>query len=243
MNCQQWDPLRRRSRQSLIRRGSQANETGDHESAGGLPDRSARTGWGSAQEGLEPAFQKPAARVDGGTGQATDAGRLGRGGARLCTGHYTGSLSPSPPHADQNPKKAVVVYWKDHRHRFIFSHEASYCPLLELPSGAAMCNQFFEGNLGDAELFNNLGRKERNSFVDIRESGPQRVWVRWTYMCVHMQDDAQPRLRWHGGLLRLSQRTRVAADELREPDAGQGDRLQHATGRVVRRGAGRVGHR
>jgi hypothetical protein len=31
--------------------------------------------------------------------------------------------------------------------------------------------------------------------VDVIESGPQRVWVRWTYFCVHMQDDSQPRLR------------------------------------------------
>jgi hypothetical protein len=110
-------------------------------------------------------------------------------------GHYAGPLSPSPPHADANPKKAIVVYWKDYTHRFIFSHEASYCPVLELPSGAGMCNQFFEGNLGDAELFNNLGRKERNSFADILERGPQRVWVRWTYLCVNMNDDSQPRLR------------------------------------------------
>jgi hypothetical protein len=110
-------------------------------------------------------------------------------------GRYTGALTPSPPHADLNARKAVVVYWKDHTHRFIFSHEASYCPILELPNGAAMCNQFFEGNLGDAELFNNFGRKERNSFVDIVECGPRRVWVRWTYFGVHMQDDTQPRLR------------------------------------------------
>lgn len=110
-------------------------------------------------------------------------------------GHFTGPLSPSPPHADGNAKKAVVVYWKNYSHRFIFSHEASYCPLLELTNGAAMCNQFFEGNLGDAELFNNPGRKERNSFVDLRESGPQRVWVRWTYFCVNMHDDTRPRLR------------------------------------------------
>ena len=25
------------------------------------------------------------------------------------TGHYTGTLAPSPPHADMNPKKAFVV--------------------------------------------------------------------------------------------------------------------------------------
>jgi hypothetical protein len=58
-----------------------------------------------------------------------------------------------------------------------------------------MCNQFFEGNLGNAELFNSMGRKEKNSFVDIVQSGPQRVWVRWTYFAVNMKDDTQPRLR------------------------------------------------
>jgi hypothetical protein len=104
-------------------------------------------------------------------------------------------LTPSPPHADLNAKKAVVVFWKDHTERFVFSHEASYCPFLELPNGAAMCNQFFEGNLGDAELMNNMGRKEKNSFVDVVQSGPQRVWVRWTYFAVNMKDDTQPRLR------------------------------------------------
>ena len=67
----------------------------------------------------------------------------------------------------------MVVFWKDHHERFVFSHEASYCPILELKSGAGMCNQFFEGNLGDAELFNNPGRKERNSFVDIIQQRPR----------------------------------------------------------------------
>jgi hypothetical protein len=110
-------------------------------------------------------------------------------------GHYTGDLTPSPPHADGNAKKAVVVSWQLTPCRFIFSHEASYCPILELPNGAAMCNQFFEGNLGEAELFNDLGRKERNSSVEIREAGPQRVCVRWNYQCVNMNDDTQPRLR------------------------------------------------
>jgi len=58
-----------------------------------------------------------------------------------------------------------------------------------------MCNQFFEGNMGEAELFNDMGRKEKNSFVDVLQSGPQRVWVRWTYFAVNMKDDSQPRLR------------------------------------------------
>ena len=100
-------------------------------------------------------------------------------------GGYAGAL-PSPPHADVNPRKAFVIYWKDFDYRFIFSHEASYCPWFELPSGAALSYQFFEGNEGWAELFNEYGRKERNSFVDIIESGPRRVWVRWTYLAVNM---------------------------------------------------------
>jgi len=110
-------------------------------------------------------------------------------------GHYTGELTPSPPHADMNPKKAVVISWKGRSTRFVFSHEASYCPILELPSGAGLCTQFFEGNLGDAELFNSLGRKEKNSFVDILDAGPERAWVRWTYFAVQKDDDRQPRLR------------------------------------------------
>ena len=111
-------------------------------------------------------------------------------------GHYPGPMIPSPPHADFNAGKAVVVFWKDPSQRFVFSHEASYCPLLELTNGTAMCNQFFEGNFGDAELFNNGGRRERNSFVEIIQRGPQRVWVRWTYFCVSQnENDTKPRLR------------------------------------------------
>jgi hypothetical protein len=101
-------------------------------------------------------------------------------------GNYQGDF-PSPPHADINPKKAFIIFWKDFDYRFVFSHEASYCPWLELPSGAALSYQFFEGNEGWAELFNDYGRKERNSFVDVIESGPERVWVRWTYFGVNME--------------------------------------------------------
>jgi hypothetical protein len=150
---------------------------------------------GRAVEGPAPMFEKPAPIT-----MAQIAAQKSRGVSAIevndyAPGHYRGALAPSPPHADMNAGKAVVVFWKDQPQRLIFSHEASYCPLLELPNGAAMCNQFFEGNLGDAELFNNLGRKERNSFVDIIESGPRRVWVRWTYFAVNMNDDTKPRLR------------------------------------------------
>jgi hypothetical protein len=40
-----------------------------------------------------------------------------------------------------------------------------------------------------------MGRKEKNSFVDIVQAGPRRAWVRWTYLAVNMSDDSQPRLR------------------------------------------------
>ncbi len=110
-------------------------------------------------------------------------------------GGYKGPLIPSPPHADLNPKKAIIIVWKDRSHRFVFSHEASYCPWIELPNGVGLCNQFFEGNNGWAELFNQNGRKEHNSSVDIVQSGPGRAWVRWNYCCVNKWDDSQPALR------------------------------------------------
>lgn len=95
-------------------------------------------------------------------------------------GNYQGPLTPSPPHADFNPKKAIIVAWKGKPHKFVFSHEASYSPFIQLPSGAGADFQFWESNFG-GELFNQYGRMERNSFVDIIESGPKRVWLRWTY--------------------------------------------------------------
>src|SRR5215212_10674971 len=81
-------------------------------------------------------------------------------------GGYNGDF-PSPPHADLNPKKAFVIFWKDFDYRFVFSHEASYCPWFELPGGAAVSYQMWEGNEGWAELFNEQGREERNSFVEV----------------------------------------------------------------------------
>jgi hypothetical protein len=66
---------------------------------------------------------------------------------------------------------------------------------MQLPSGMSLVNQFFEGNDGWAELFNAPGRRERNSFVDIVQSGPNRAWVRWNYFCVNKDDDSHPALR------------------------------------------------
>ena len=150
---------------------------------------------GQVEEGPDPIFKKTDSVTMSDLAKRTTQGVSAVEVNDYAPGRYTGAMTPSPPHADINAKKAVVVFWKNYTQRFVFSHEASYCPLLELPSGAAMCNQFFEGNLGEAELFNNMGRKEKNSFVDILQSGPQRVWVRWTYFAVNMNDDTQPRLR------------------------------------------------
>ncbi len=99
-------------------------------------------------------------------------------------GNYDGELK-YPPNADANPRKAFIIFWKNFSHRFIFAHECSYCPIIELPSGAGVCYQFFEGNEGKAELFNAPGRRERNTYVDIMENSSDRVWVRWTYFGVN----------------------------------------------------------
>jgi hypothetical protein len=148
-----------------------------------------------AETGPDPVFEKPAPISLAELGKRTIEGVSAVEVNDYAPGHYEGALTPSPPHADGNPKKAVVVYWKDLPQRLVFSHEASYSPILELPTGAGLGNQFFEGNMGDAELFNNMGRKEKNSSVEIREKGPQRTHVRWTYLAVNMHDDRQPRLR------------------------------------------------
>lgn len=148
-----------------------------------------------AAEGLNPIYEKPQPISMAELAKRTTTGVSAVEVNDYTPGHYTGPMTPSPPHADGNAKKAIIIFWKEHAHRFVFSHEASYCPFLELPSGAGMCNQFFEGNLGDAELLNNPGRKEKNSFVEILERGPQRVHARWTYYCVNMNDDTKPRIR------------------------------------------------
>jgi hypothetical protein len=154
-----------------------------------------RTARAEENAGPDAIFEKPSPLTMAELAKRTTEGVSAVEVCDYAPGHYTGALTPSPPHADMNPKKAVVVFWKDHPQRFVFSHEASYCPVLELGSGAGMCDQFFEGNMGEAELFNSMGRKEKNSFVDIVQSGPRRVWVRWTYFAVNMKDDAKPRLR------------------------------------------------
>ena len=138
-----------------------------------------------AQETVSPVFSKRRPVT------MTELGRMKTDGVSVVEvsdyvfGNYQGDF-PSPPHADLNPKKAFIIFWRDFPYRFVFSHEASYCPWFELPSGAGVSYQFFEGNDGWAELFNQYGRQEKNSFVNVIESGPKRVWVRWTYFGVNV---------------------------------------------------------
>src|SRR5688500_14757710 len=99
-------------------------------------------------------------------------------------GNYAGSFT-SPPQADGNPRKAFIVTWHDRPYGFVFAHEGSYCPWFELPDRSGVCFQFLEGNDGWAELFNQYGRMEKNSFVELLDRGPQRVHVRWTYFGVN----------------------------------------------------------
>jgi hypothetical protein len=104
-------------------------------------------------------------------------------------GGYTGEFE-APPNADLNPKRAIVVTFDGRREKLVFWHEASYCPFFELADGSGVCFQFFEGNDGWAELFNQFGRMERNSFVDILENSGARVWIRWTYFGVNRENGA-----------------------------------------------------
>src|SRR6186997_59263 len=99
-------------------------------------------------------------------------------------GNYKGKFV-SPPSADENPRQAIVVEWAGRPEKLVFWHEASYCPFFELSDGSGACFQFFEGNDGWAELFNQFGRMEKNSFVEVVERGPKQVHVRWTYFGVN----------------------------------------------------------
>ena len=145
--------------------------------------------------GPDPLFEKPAPITVAELAQRKGAGVSAIEVSDYAPMGYKGELDPSPPHADHNPKKAIIVVWRNKSHQLVFSHEASYCPWIELSNGVGLCNQFFEGMNGWAELFNSNGRKERNSFVDIIHSGPQHVWVRWNYFCVNKDDDFHPALR------------------------------------------------
>lgn len=141
------------------------------------------TARGESEFGPEPIFEKPAPIT------MAELANMKIDGARALEvidyifGNYKGQMAPCPPHADQNPKKAIIIVWEGKANKFVFWHEASYSPFFLLPSGAGPNFQFWESNFG-GELFNQYGRMEQHSFVDIMESGPRRVWIRWTYLDV-----------------------------------------------------------
>jgi hypothetical protein len=105
----------------------------------------------------DPVYEKPAPLTLAELSQRTTQGVSAVEVSDYSPGRYPGELAPSPPYADHNPRKAIMVVWGNKSHRLVFSHEASYDPWIELPNGAGLCNQFFEGNNGWAELFNNNG--------------------------------------------------------------------------------------
>ncbi len=101
-------------------------------------------------------------------------------------GGYKGEFK-SPPSADGNPRRAIIVEWAGRPERLVFWHEASYCPFFELGDGSGACFQFFEGNDGWAELFNEFGRMDKNSVVEVVKNGPKQVHLRWTYYGVNQK--------------------------------------------------------
>ena len=133
--------------------------------------------------GPDPIFEKPAPITMAELAKMKIEGVRALEVSDYMFGNYQGPLTPCPPHADQNPKKAFIIVWEGKPNKFVFWHEASYSPFFLLPSGAGPNFQFWESNFG-GELFNQYGRMEQHSFVDIIESGPRRVWIRWTYLDV-----------------------------------------------------------
>src|SRR4051794_22356512 len=56
-------------------------------------------------------------------------------------GGYKGTFT-SPPSADGNPRRALIVKWAGRPEKLVFWHEASYCPIFELSDGSGACFQF-----------------------------------------------------------------------------------------------------
>src|ERR1700722_11873530 len=63
-------------------------------------------------DGPDPLFEKPAPVTMAELGNQSPKAVTVTEVNDYTTGHYHGTLAPSPPHADMNPKKAFVVAWK-----------------------------------------------------------------------------------------------------------------------------------
>ena len=67
-----------------------------------------------AEEGPDPVFEKPEPVTMDELTKRTTQGVSALEVNDYAPGHYRGPLTPSPPHADMNAKKAVVVFWRDY---------------------------------------------------------------------------------------------------------------------------------
>ena len=170
-----------------------------------------RPAHGQDPAGPDPIFEKPAPM----TMAKLDAWKVDGVRAVEVTDYaypgYKGRFAPCPPHADLNPQKAVIVLWGKHAGRFVFQHEASYCPWMQLPNGMSLVNQFFEGNDGWAELFNDPGRRERQQFRRYCAKRPEPGLGAMELFLRQQGRRFASGVARHGGFHRLSQRLGVAA--------------------------------
>src|SRR5712692_9390466 len=79
-------------------------------------------------EGPDPVFEKPLPMTMAELAQSKIKSVAAVEVCDYSPGGFRGELSPSPPHADLNPKKAIIVRWENWSHRLVFCHEASYAP-------------------------------------------------------------------------------------------------------------------
>ena len=85
-----------------------------------------------AQSGPDPIFEKPSPLTMAELEQLTIDGVRAIEVKDYAFPGYQGAFRPSPPHADLNPQKAVIISWGRGAQKFVFSHEASYCPWMQM---------------------------------------------------------------------------------------------------------------
>jgi len=73
----------------------------------------------SAQEPVSPVITKPPSVTMAELGKMKTEGVSVVEVSDYVYGSYQGDF-PSPPHADLNPKKAFIIFWKDFPYRFVF---------------------------------------------------------------------------------------------------------------------------
>ena len=130
---------------------------------------------GRAAEGPDSLFERPAAVT-----LAELAARRTRGVSAVevndyAPGHYTGALTPSPPHADMNAQEGRGGLLEE---TIPSGSSSATKPVTarcwSCPAAPPCATSSSKATWANAELFNNMGRKEKNSFVDIIQSGPRR---------------------------------------------------------------------